>query len=42
MLKSYLHGINASIFTNKHYHNIFDEKLANKLHDWIEKYPHGI
>ena len=40
MLKSYPHEINTSIFPNRHYVNIFYEKLVNELHDWMENNPH--
>ena len=42
MLKSYLPGINTSIFTNIHDENIFSEKLLNELHTCIENQPHVI
>ena len=42
MLKSYLPGINTSIFPKRHYNNILNEKLVNELHDYIEKDPHII
>ena len=39
MLNSYLHGMNTSIFLNRHYNNIFSGKLVYELHDWIENHP---
>ena len=42
VLKSYIIGINTSIFPKKHYENIPTEKLVNELHSWIENYPHVI
>ena len=42
MLNSYFPGINTSLFSERHYDNIFSEKLVNELHDWIENQPHVI
>ena len=42
VLKSYITGINTSILPNKHYENIFSEKLVYELHSWIENHPHII
>ena len=42
MVKSYIPGINTSIFPKKNYENTFYEKLVNELHSYIEKQPHVI
>ena len=42
MLKLFITAINTSIFPNKHYENIFDEKFIIELHAWIENHPHVI
>ena len=42
MLKSYILAINKSIFSKKHYENIFYEKIINELHAWIGNHPHVI
>ena len=42
MLKSYLPGINTSIFPKIHYENILSGKIVNKLHAWIENHPHVV
>ena len=42
MLKLFIPAINISIFPNKHYEKIFDEKIINELHAWIENHPHVI
>ena len=42
MFKSYLPGINTSIFQKRHYNNTFSGKLVNELHAWIENHPRVI
>ena len=38
ILKSYITGINTSIFPKTHYENISSGKIINELHSWIENH----
>ena len=42
MLKSYIPGVNSSVFPMQHHNNIFPEILVNGLHEWMEKHPNVI
>ena len=42
LLRTVLHVVRGTILPNKHYKNIFSEKLVNDLHAWIENHPHVI
>ena len=42
MLNSCISGMNTSALPKKHYENIFSGIIVNKLHDWIENFPHVI
>ena len=39
---SYIQGNNSLIYPERHYDNIFSEKLVNELHERIQKHPHVI